>query len=499
MPYLALKLPPGIYRAGSTYGSKGRWMDSNLMRWVDPDVLAPIGGWSSIIVAASVGSKPVRGMLSWRVNDGTSRLMLGTYAKAFVYISPTTTDVTPAAGFTAGTDSYESWQFDVFGEDVVACLPKVGATGDGKLWYYDASVPTTAMTLLDASAPVTNLGVFVTHERFIVALGAGGNPRLLQWPDQESISAWAETATNQAGNFPLASAGTLLAGRRGRGENLIWTTTDLWAMRYTGDEFVYGFTQVGAQCGAISSRSMAMVNGKAIWMGRNGFYEYDGFVRPLSCEVGDFIFGRQIAGANLVDPAGAGLDRTLADYVVAVPNTPFNEVTWYYPSVGTAGVGSENDRYVTFNYVTGAWYIGALARSGGVEDGGDTAFGRPVLAAPAGDVYMHEMPAASITADWGSVTPYVTSGPIEIGEGDRLMMVRQYVPDSKTLGDWRTTIYGGMYPTATETTYGPYTSANPTSVRLTARQIRLKIEAVTGSKTHRFGVPRIEMVESHGR
>lgn len=499
MPYLPLELPPGIYKPGSVYMAKGRWYDSNLIRWYEGNP-QPIGGWSEIIAAAAVGSKPVRGMLSWRINSGVNRMMLGTYAKAFVYESAAN-DVTPSAGFTAGTDTFQSWQFDVFGEDVVACLPKYGATGDGKLWYYDASASsgTAAMTVLDASAPTTNRGVFVTPERFIVALGAGGDPRLIQWADRESISDWTAVATNQAGEFPLASTGTLLRGMRGRGESLVWTTTDLWAMRYVGTNDVYDISQIGSQCGAIGARAMCMVDGKALWMGRNGFYIYDGFVRPLPSEVGDFVFGRQPAGSNLVNPVGAGLDRSLADLVVAVPNTQFGEVTWYYPSVGTSGTGAENDRYVTYNYVAGWWAVGALARTGGVEDGGDTAFGRPILAAPSGQVFMHETPATSTVADWGSTTPYLTSGPIELGEGDRLMMARRYIPDAKALGQWQTTLYTSMYPTGSETTNGPYTSANPTDIRLTARQMRVKVEAVTGSYTHRLGTPRLELVESSGR
>lgn len=499
MPYVTLDLPPGAFRPGSVYQAKGRWYDMSLMRWHE-GAMQPIGGWSELIAAASLGSDAVRGMLSWRINSGISRMMLGTFEKAYVYdgetapMSPTVTDITPTAGFTAGTDGIHVWQFDSFGEDVVAVLPKLGSTGDGNIWLYDASSATSDMTLVDASAPTSCRGVVVTPERFVVALGAGADPRKVRWGDQESLTVWTSASTNQAGSFTLASNGRLLSGRRGRGETLLWTDTDLWAMRYIGGTLVYSFTQLGSQCGAISSRAMAIVDGKAIWMGRNGFFMYDGFVRPLPCEVGDYIFGRHPAGTDLVQPPNAGIDRSLATYVFAYPNTQFNEVTWHYPSQGEDGTNSENDRYVTYNYVTDKWYIGALARTDGVEDGGDSAFSRPVLAAPGGAVYQHETPAVSTSADWGSSTPYATSGPIELGEGDNVMMIREYIPDSKSLGQWRATLYTALYPTASETTHGPYTSANPTSVRATGRQVRIKVEAITNTLTHRFGVPRLEVV-----
>jgi hypothetical protein len=89
------------------------------------------------------------------------------------------------------------------------------------------------------------------------------------------------------------------------------------------------------------------------------------------------------------------------------------------------------------------------------------------------------------------LTPYVESGPVEIGDGDRLMDITQYIPDQKTLGDSDLTIYGAMYPTAAERTYGPYTSANPTSVRINARQIRLRVDEVL--KGWRFGTPRFDV------
>ena len=55
------------------------------------------------------------------------------------------------------------------------------------------------------------------------------------------------------------------------------------------------------------------------------------------------------------------------------------------------------------------------------------------------------------------------------------MHIQSLVPDEKTLGDIDIYLLSAFYPTGSEVTNGPFTPTNPTDIRLTARQIRLKI------------------------
>jgi hypothetical protein len=41
---IPLAIPPGIYRQGTEYSSRGRWYDAFLVRWYD-NALGPVGGW----------------------------------------------------------------------------------------------------------------------------------------------------------------------------------------------------------------------------------------------------------------------------------------------------------------------------------------------------------------------------------------------------------------------------------------------------------------------
>ena len=65
-----------------------------------------------------------------------------------------------------------------------------------------------------ANAPINNKGIVVTEERFIFALGAGGNSRKVQWCDKENNTQWTPAATNEAGDIELATSGQIMCGVR---------------------------------------------------------------------------------------------------------------------------------------------------------------------------------------------------------------------------------------------------------------------------------------------
>lgn len=483
MSYIPLAFPPGMVRPGTKNDARGRWYDGSLVRWHE-NAMRPVGGWQSLTVSAGTQVDLVGracGMVAWRANNQTPQLSIGTPTKLYHYSAGVVTDITPV-GFTTGlTDASltsatygsglygagvygtgdpsqsalteaQSWQMDTFGEDLVAV-----AYSDGKLYYWDKSAGGAAAAL--TNAPVGNLGVVVTPERFIVALGSASDARKLAWSDQDTdITDWTAGTADQAGDFTLSSVGQLMAGRRGRNETLLWTDQELYAMRYIGGTLVYSFQQLGAACGAISRRSMAVVDGKALWMGYRSFFGYDGFVQGVPCDVGDYVF--------------SDLNRVQASKIHAEVRAEYNEVTWYYPSSSAV----ECDRYVTYNFAGKFWMIGELERTSGVDRG---AFSYPISADSNGKLYQQETGTTYLDIDGTtSLAPYAESGPLSLGER-RVMNVLRVVPDEATLGGVRVSLIVSMDPTGTETTYGPYTPAEPTDVRVSGRFVRLRVDQLT--------------------
>lgn len=500
MPFLPLEIEPGIFRNGTKYQSKGRWFDANLVRWIE-GAMQPIGGWVPMLEGGSAVDlgEPVWGMHGWQANDGGAHVAVGTKDQAYVISEGTQTEITPT-GFTAGDDTasitddaygdgaygagvygegdttqvttakVQAWHFDNFGEQLIAV-----ATSDGVMYSWDTNEANDLETVTDA--PTQNNAVVVTPERFVVALGADGDPRKVQWADQESLTTWSPASTNQAGDFILPGGGEIVAGRRGRGETLIWTNEDLWAMRYIAGTLIYSFEQVGASVGPIGSRAMVMVdNSRAFWMGPERFFVYDGAARPIPSDVRDHVFG--------------DMNKLQASKIHAVANSDDKEVWWFYPSAGS----SEIDRYVIYNYAEGQWSIGELNRTAGMESG---AFDFPIMADRTGAVWQHERSTKYEDVDGSDLTPFAESGPVEIGNGDRIMIVRQLVPDEETLGDVEAKLFTAPYPTADETEHGPFTLSEPTSVRASGRQVRLRVDQV--NPDWRVGTMRLEVTPGERR
>jgi hypothetical protein len=493
MALIPLKIPAGVFRNGTEYQSAGRYYDSNLVRWFE-GTLRPIGGWRKRSSSQLTGS--CRGLITWRDNSNDRWIAAGTNSKLYAMNEAgTLKDITPS-GFTTGSadavsklgygyGTYGSfafgvarpdlgsvtpaatWSMDTWGEYLVAC-----SDADGKLyeWQLGFSTPTLAAAI--TNAPTSCAAVMSTAERFIFALGASGNPRKVAWCDQENNTVWTPSTTNQAGDFDLQTVGSLKCGKRVRGLNLLFTDVDVHASSYIGAPYVYSFEKVGSGCGVISAQAVAAIDTAAMWMSRSGFWVYDGYVKPLQSDVGDYVF--------------ENINYTQASKIYAVHNSKYGEITWFYPSSSS----NENDSYVTYNYREGHWAIGSMSRTAGTDRG---VFTNPLMVSSDGYVYEHE---AGFNYDGGSV--YAETGPIEVGNGDVVMSVRQVIPDEQTLGEVVVSFKTRMYPTSDESTFGPYTASQPTDVRFSARQVKVRY---TGNvlADWRVGVTRLEAVASGGR
>ena len=325
-----------------------------------------------------------------------------------------------------------------------------------------------------SNAPTGNNGIVVTAERFLFCLGAGGNPRKVQWSDREDNNTWTPAATNEAGDLELNTSGALMKGVSVKGQTLLLTTRDAHVANYIGPPYVYGIERVGTSCGLAAAEACVVVDQGAFWMGVNSFYAYTGGgVQEIPCDVSDYVFN--------------DINKAQVSKAFGVSNSMFGEIWWYYPSGGS----TENDRYVVFNYIEGTWYIGELDRTAGSDRG---AFRQPILA-KAGDkkIYEHE-----VGLEYDDLTPFAESGPFRIGTGANVMSVTEMLPDEKTQGDVNATFKARFYPNGTERSYGPFTMSNPTSMRFTGRQIRLRVEGQRYTDW-RVGINRIEVVQGGKR
>lgn len=493
MALIPLKIPPGVYRNGTEYQSAGRWYDANLVRWYE-NTLRPIGGWRKKSNTALTGK--CRGILTWKTNSGARYIAAGTQSKLYAMdennvikeITPTgiasgRADAVSGTGYgynTYGSFAYgvarpdagavapaTTWSLDTWGEYLVAC-----SDTDGKLYEWQLGFATPTLAVAITNAPTGCAALLSTAERFLFALGASSNPRLVKWSDQEDNTTWTAAATNQAGDFELNTVGSLKCGKRVRGINLLFTDVDVHTATYVGLPYVYQFERAGSGCGVISSQAVAAIDSAAIWMSRSGFWIFDGYVKPLPCDVSDYVF--------------TNMNYNQASKVYAVHNSKYGEVWWFYPSSSS----TEVDSYVTYNYREGHWNIGTLGRTAGVDRG---VYLNPIMVDASGYIYEHEV---GFGYDGGSV--YAESGPYEIGVGENIMSVRQVIPDEMTLGEVQISFKSRMYPTSVETTHGPYSASQPTDARFSGRQVKIRY---TGAVLDdwRVGVTRVDAIAAGKR
>lgn len=495
MSLIPLKLPPGIARNGTDFEQSGRWRDANLVRWHN-NSLRPIGGWTQRTTAGATISGTARGMLSWVDNSDNSNLAIGTNTNLY-YVSDggNVTDITPT-GFTTGNASASTntgygggyyggtiastdedslygneqpstgifeevttWSLDNWGEYLLAMT-----ADDGKLYEWQLNTSNDAVAV--TNAPTGNKAMFVTEERFVMLLGAGGNPRKVQWSDQEDNTSWTPSATNQAGDFELQTTGTIMCGVRMKGRSLILTDNDAHTATYQGAPYVYGFERVGTACGVASRKTLLAIDEGAFWMGKQAFFMFDGSVaKELPCEVSDYVFD--------------DINQDQITKAFAVHNSQFGEIWWFYPSGGS----NEVDKYVTFDYKENHWGIGELARTTGIDSG---VFRHPIWVDTSNDLYNHETGYTH-----GSDTPFAETAPISFGNGDQVMKVNKLIPDEKTQGEVKVRFKTRFYPNDAETSHDLLTMGNPVSTRFTGRQVRMRIEG-NGNNNWRVGVMRIE-------
>lgn len=393
-----------------------------------------------------------------------------------------------AYGFGTGSSSSQTgtpisatdWTLDNWGELLMAC-PE-----NGGIYQYDPTGGFVNASII-STAPPFNAGMFVsTTQQILVAFGSSirgslgyvQQPLLVQWSDLGNFAEWRPTAATQAGNDTLSQGSRIVAGMAVTTQNLLWTDTDVWSMNYQGTPFVFGFTMIGAGAGAVSSHSVQKLRGSVVWMGPSNFYSYSGSgVSVIPCPVWDAVF--------------QNINTDFLRNVRAMPNTPFNEAGWLYPSA--ASMSGACDSYVKFNITEQGtpWDYGPMDRTAWIDQ---SVLGPPIGASSQGFIYQHE---TSPNADGLPLTSSFTTGYFYLAEGEEFAFVDQVIPDFK----WGT--FSGSpnaqiqitfnvvdFPGDTPRTYGPYTVTQAVqyiSVRFRGRLMSVTVASADLDSFWRIG------------
>lgn len=489
-----VQLPPGGARGGSPSEFPNRFFDMNFVRWRSRSI-QPIGGWQKL--TSSAMASPARSLMSWRDLDRIGRTMVLCDSKMYAVDSGAITEVNPtdfsgASGTTGAGYGVGGYGQEDYGDarsvtSIIGLRPYTWSQGswgelnlsisssDGRLLLWDPNTPSTRAAAV-SGAPTNNQAMIVTPERHVLVSGADNNPRRLAWCSREDYTDWNfASTTNTAGYLDLDTGGFLSTLWPVRDGSIMFSDDELWLIRYVGQPYIYGADRIGENVQPMTPMGVASFGGRAVWMGREGFWLYQGgVVTPLPCDIADLIFTE--------------INRDFAPYrVTAGCNGIFSEIWWMYPS----GTNSENNKYVIWNYAENWWAFGTLGRTAMMDA---AVYDKPIMAGTDGYLYRHEVGwlADGITRV-GSV--YAETSAMSLGAGDQVFDVTgAQLDNSFGVQDIRVKAYCRLNRQGTERVYGPYTprADGYTDMRFTARDLRLRFEA-NSDADFGIGVPRFEM------
>jgi hypothetical protein len=456
-----------------------------------------------------------------------SRSQDGTTAPSSTATGTTVTESTLWSGWgeavNASTVTLEPglWSLSNFGEVLVATV------ANGKTFTWNAGITarlttrasTTTSGFSTSNNPTaTRVTLISPTTRHLIHFGTEttiGTPStqddmFIRFSVDEDINNYTPEATNTAGTQRLQD-GTKIMGALVAKENiLVWTDNALYAMKFVGAPFTFGFEQVGTNCGLIGKNAAIEIDGVAYWMGNNGFFSFDGTVNSLPCSVEDFVYD--------------DIDTTKGQQICAGINNLFTEVVWWYPTASA----TYNDRYVVYNYgqdnaslPMGNWYTGTNTNSirttwidslvfpkpyatayNSSTDGtfpvvvGQTGLGRSVL-------FEHEIGTDQVNPD-GSTTALTSfvqsfSFSLQKDQSEIFLAMRRFLPNFKVLtGNNNVTIAVSDFPAtdATATALSPFTITSSTTkvdTRARGRYASIKIENTGSGESWRFGTFQVDL------
>jgi len=424
---------------------------------------------------------------TYQINTGLNAFVQGTGWGAGTWSSGTwgSSSSTLAAG------QLRLFSQDSFGEDLIFNIR------GGGIFYWDESAGTStrainATALSGASnVPTVALQVLVSDiDQHVIAFGSNPigssniDPLFIRFSDQENAADWTPTATNTAGGVRINSGSEIIGAVQTRQEILVFTDVSLHSMRFVGAPFTFQFATLSTDISMISPNAAVNARGSVYFMDSGGFYVYNGSVQPLPCSVKEHVF--------------SNLNKGQAFKVFAAENNDFSEVIWFYP-VGSGD--TEITNYVSYNYSENLWAIGTLDRGTWM---GYSKSSNPIASSvntgPTDANYLYNQ-ETGFDDDGSPMTAFVESGDLEIGEGDRLMMISRIIPDFKFSGDTGGasidfTIKGSNFPLETPTNQATATvtsSTTQSNIRTRARHAVVRVESSGAGFGWRLGDLRFDM------
>lgn len=352
----------------------------------------------------------------------------------------------------------------------------------GTVYVYDPQSSGRAYPLINA--PTDIIAMFVTPERFVVALGTANSTLQMAWADQNDFTDWTSTPTNTANSGRTLQGGSLLIGGVPvtNGVSLVFTDRAVFTMSYTGDNNVYSTLMSGDGAGLLGPYAVAVQGAVAYWMSDRDFWTWNGSAQRLpSDDIRDYVF--------------TNINKLYFSKSFAGMNRAKNEVWFFYCSAAS----TEIDSYVIYHIDQGCWSIGTMNRTAWTDA---DYFPLPMTGDASGMIYYQEVGS---DANGQVLDSYIEFAPADVSNGSSNVDVFGFLPDFERLSQpINLTINTRYYPQDANQESGPFTiTANDTTPRIDLRadgkMVGFTLESAAIGGDWRIGVPRVDIQPSGAR
>ena len=387
------------------------------------------------------------------------------------------------------------WSLNNWGEDLIL-TQRDGASYE---WDESGGMTNNRATLIANAPTASTLSIVSTETRHLICMGtetqisntSSQDKLFIRWSDQENYNFWTPNATNSAGSQRIAGGSEIRSAIPAKGTILVWTDTALQSMSFIGPPFIFGFRQLGNDCGTVGLNSAIIIDDVAYWMSDGQFFRFAGAVQEIPCPILNHVFD--------------DINKTQYAQVYAGQTSDFSEVIWYYCSADSNFI----NKYVIYNYLENSWYFGNLSRSTYLDNGVEqnplateylpnstentisTIYG---LTAGRSLIYRHE---DGVDADGTAINAFIESGDGDIADGENFSFINKVIPDFKNqTGNATITLSTRDYPNSLKRTGEAITVSNTTpfyNSRIRGRQSSIKIESSELGSNWRFGTLRIQI------
>jgi hypothetical protein len=351
---------------------------------------------------------------------------------------------------------------------------------------------TTAPPIMDA--------MYVSPNGVTVAIGttqvddSGYNPICVRNSGQGNFRDWTPDSASAASENYLRGGGGLVAGIATRQQDLVWSENGVFSLQFNSsnplDGNAYTVNLLGTGCGLISRHAMIESGGFVSWMSNAGkFFIFRGVgatnlgvPEQLVCPVQEYVFDN--------------LNTGQAAKIWGWYNSDFSEFWWHYPD---SRDGDECSRAVTCAFIesNAPWSIHEIDRTTGVGSG---VFEFPIMLSSGGFIYDHEQ---GLTGNGAKIPWHIETSDFDVGEGDNLMFMRQFLPDFRDhVGTIQVDIATKLYPNSTDLTSVTYDFTSATTkndFRITGRQARVKFTGKVAGTWARMGAMRFDVQPTRSR